>query len=63
MACKPIKINEIRNRYFDFSDIFKKKQDQRFIDPVHIGSIGQLECAELIGEKIISLDNQKVKHL
>jgi hypothetical protein len=44
---------ELENHYEDFSNIFEDISDQRFIDPVHYGNIGQNECAKLIGNKIM----------
>ena len=47
---------ELANHYEDFSNIFEGISDQRFIDPVHFGNIGQNECAKLIGNKIMKSD-------
>ena len=51
---------EISEKFSDFSDIFKGTNDQRFVDPVHFGSIGQSECAELISKTIL-LQEKKIE--
>ena len=50
--------NEMLNNYSDFSDIFKNVNNQRFVDPVHFGSIGQSECEKIIGDKLISQEKK-----
>ena len=48
---------ELQNKFIDFSKIFSEIKEQRFVDPVHFGNIGQLECAKLISQTII--ENEK----
>ena len=50
---------KICGKYSDFSNFFENNDKQIFIDPVHIGSIGQAECAEKIGSIILSQENNK----
>ena len=48
---------ELGSKFKDFTKIFSNTNDQRFVDPVHLGSIGQYECAKLISQTI--KDNEK----
>ena len=50
---------QISEKFSDFSNIFEDSNKQRFIDPVHLGSIGQAECAEKIGNIILSQEKEK----
>ena len=50
---------DLKNYYFDLSQIFSKANGQRYVDPVHFGSIGQNECAKILSDIII--DREKLK--
>lgn len=51
-----------KDNFLDLSNIFINKQEQFFIDSVHVGDNGQKEIAEEIGKKIISIESkEKIK--
>lgn len=49
--------HNLKNNFHDFSDVFSSNSEQRFVDPVHFGSLGQFDCAKLISEQIYNKEN------
>ncbi len=43
---------EMKDHYFDFTNLFSKSSKQNFIDAVHLGDVAQDECAKKIAEII-----------
>ena len=51
-----------KDNFLDLSNVFINKEEQFFIDAVHVGDNGQKKIAEEIGKKIISIESkEKIK--
>tara|TARA_B100001248_G_C27371344_1_gene451820 strand:+ start:1079 stop:1768 length:690 start_codon:yes stop_codon:yes gene_type:complete len=48
---------ELKNRFYDFTDLFSKSENQNFIDSVHLGDLAQ----DIYAKKIVEIIKSKEK--